>query len=132
MYKFSKTSLDRMSGVDPRLIEIATLALSMSKIDFGIPQNGGVRTESDQYKLFSEGLSQRDGIHKRSAHQDGLAIDLFAYVDGKASWDIGHMAQVAAAMLQASIKLGHKIQWGGFWGGFIDTPHFEIIQENKQ
>ncbi len=132
MYNFSKKSIERMIGVDRRLIEITTLALKISKIDFGVPPFGGVRTESEQYKLFSDGLSQRDGIHKRSAHQYGLAIDLFAYVDGKASWDIGHMAQVAAAMLQAAIKLGYKIQWGGFWDGFSDTPHFEIIEENKQ
>ena len=49
MYNFSKKSIERMIGVDRRLIEITTLALKISKIDFGVPPFGGVRTESEQY-----------------------------------------------------------------------------------
>ena len=126
MYKFSKRSLERMEGVDQRLLDIAHKAISISKIDFGIPKTGGLRTASQQNELFIKGLSQLDGVSKLSKHQSGKALDIYAYVDGKASWDPGYLAQVACAFFQASIDLGYDIEWGGLWKVFIDGPHFEL------
>ena len=127
MYKFSKRSLERMEGIDEKLVIIAHRALSISKIDFGIPEFGGLRNSDQQKKLFDLGKSKVDGTEVKSKHQYGKALDVFAYVDGNASWDIEYMAQIAAAFLQASNSLGYNIIWGGLWENFIDTPHFELV-----
>ena len=59
-------------------------------------------------------------------HQSGLAFDIYAYVDGKASWDRYHLTQVAAALLQAAALLGYPLTWGGNWKSWQDMPHFQL------
>ena len=66
MYKLSEASKERLEGVDSRLLEIIDLALTISKIDFGIPRDGGIRTPEQQNKLFNDGLSKCDGYEKKS------------------------------------------------------------------
>lgn len=130
VYALSARSKARRAGVDPRLIAICDLALQLTVIDFGIPAYGGIRSAKDQLELFNDGKSKCDGVKNRSRHQDGLALDFYAYVDGKASWDEGHLALVAAAFLQAAAMLGHKLQWGGFWVGFRDMPHVQLLEND--
>lgn len=126
MWKLSKSSLKNRSGVDSRLIEINDLALTISPIDFGIPGFAGLRSEVVQFKLFEKGLSKCDGYDKISKHQSGQALDFFAYVKGRASWDEYYLAIVAAAHLQAASILGYKLEWGGFWKSFKDMPHLQL------
>jgi len=125
-YKLGNSSLNNRAGVDPRLIEISDLAISLSNIDFGIPSTGGLRTTEDQAELFTSGVSKADGRTNKSYHQSGKALDVYAYVDGKASWDKLHLALIATAMLQASAQLGYKLKWGGLWKSWQDMPHFEL------
>jgi peptidoglycan L-alanyl-D-glutamate endopeptidase CwlK len=115
MFELSANSRTRMKGIDPNLIAIANLAIKITKVDFGIPKYGGLRTKEDQNKLFNEGKSKADGYVKLSHHQSGEALDFYAYVDGKASWQPNHLAMVACAFLQAASMLGHKINWGCLW-----------------
>ena len=128
-YAFSLSSERNMAGVDIRLKGIAYRALELTKIDFGIPADGGRRTAERQYELFEDGKSRADGYHKKSKHQHGKAIDFFAYVDGEASWDDLHLAMVAAAFLQAASELGIRVRWGGLFKTFKDMPHIELIEE---
>lgn len=109
------TSRTRMTGVEPALIEIANLAIKLSKVDFGIPEDGGIRTKQRQNELFRKGVSKADGYVKLSNHQSGEALDFYAYVDGKASWREDYLAMIAAAFLQAASMLGYKLSWGGLW-----------------
>ena len=125
-FKLSNSSRQRREGVDPRLIEISDRALEISIIDFGIPRDGGLRTAERQMELHLDHKSNCDGIVKLSRHQSGKALDVYAYVDGKASWDKYHLAMVAAAMLQAASELGHELQWGGLWTSPVDYPHFQL------
>lgn len=126
MFKLGQNSLNNRSGVDPRLIEISDLAIQLTNIDFGIPSTGGFRSTEDQAKLWTAGKSKCDGRNNKSYHQTGLALDLYAYVDGHASWEKEHLAIIAAAMLQASAVLGHQLKWGGLWKSWQDFPHFEL------
>ena len=126
-FHLSETSLSRLEGVDSRLVEVVKLAIQITKIDFGIPQDGGLRTAQRQNELFFNGKSKADGFTNRSKHQDGLAIDVFAYVDGKASWDEHHLTHIATAMLASASRLDVRMKWGGHWTGFVDMPHFELI-----
>jgi peptidoglycan L-alanyl-D-glutamate endopeptidase CwlK len=126
MFNLGKNSLNNLVGVDERLIDIAEVAIKLSNIDFGIPSTGGLRTEEVQAKLFADGVSKADGVNSKSYHQSGKALDVYAYVDGKASWDKLHLSLIAAAMLQASAQLGYELKWGGLWKSWQDYPHFEI------
>ena len=125
-FQLSNNSMMNLAGVDDRLIDIADVAIKLSPIDFGIPSTGGLRTAEDQAKLFEDGVSKADGVNNKSYHQTGKALDVYAYVDGKASWDKLHLATIAAAMLQASSQLGYELKWGGLWKSWQDYPHFEI------
>ena len=125
MFKLGSNSLNNRAGVDHRLIEISDRAIQLSIIDFGIPSSGGLRTIKEQAALFTAGKSKADGRTNKSYHQTGRALDVYAYVDGKASWDKLHLALIAAAMLQASSELGYRLTWGGLWK-WQDMPHFQL------
>lgn len=127
MFKLSNRSKERLNGVDERILEIIDLALSLSKIDFGMPEFAGLRTTEQQNKLFKNGLSKCDGYIKKSYHQSGKAFDIYAYVDGGASWDRNYLTHIAAAILQAASMLEYKLEWGGLFDSFTDMPHFQLI-----
>ena len=125
-FKLGANSLNNRAGVDPRLIEISDRAIKISIIDFGIPSSGGLRTTKDQAALFTAGKSKADGRTNKSYHQTGRALDVYAYVDGKASWSVEHLAIVSVAMMQAANELGYKLESGGLWSSFTDWPHFQL------
>ena len=132
MFQLSTKSKQRREGVDPRLIEISDLAIQITVVDFGHPRDGGIRTDERQHELFIDKKSKADGINKKSNHQPaedgyGKALDFYAYVDGKASWEPEHLAIVAAAFLQSASILGYQLSWGGLWKSFQDMPHVELI-----
>lgn len=130
MFYLGKTSKRRLIGVDPRWLQIIDLALALTLIDFGIPGDGGLRSDERQMAMFIDPniKTNCDGITSRSKHQDGLAIDFYAYVDGKASWKPEYLAHITAAILQAASILGFKVRSGMFFrpGGW-DKPHVELI-----
>lgn len=127
MFQFSGSSIANRHGVDRRLIDLSDRALEITKIDFGHPKHAGLRTAYEQNQLFRDGKSKADGYTHRSRHQDGKALDFYAYVDGQASWQKEHLAQVACAFFQAAIELNIKIRWGGLWN-FEDFPHVELVE----
>jgi peptidoglycan L-alanyl-D-glutamate endopeptidase CwlK len=127
MYKLSKRSYERLNGVDAILIAILTEAIKESPFDFGIPRSGGLRTAEEQYILYKDGKSQLDGFKKKSYHQTGKAFDIYAYVDGKASWDKGQLTEIARHIQKvAKDKFNVDLEWGGDWKRFVDMPHFQI------
>lgn len=127
MYQLSSKSKQRREGVDSRLIEISDLAIQITAVDFGHPADAGKRTAERQNELYLDGKSKADGYNRLSRHQSGKALDFYAFVDGKASWDTEHLAMVASAFLQAASILGYKLQWGGLWRSFKDYPHVELM-----
>jgi len=145
MFRLSEKSKERREGVDPRLIEIDDLAIQLTLIDYGHPADAGVRTASRQYELYEDKKSKCDGYIKRSNHQPsddgyGKALDFYAFVNGKASWELDHLTIVACAYLQAAGLLEYKIKWGGFWqrktpryiNGIPygwDAPHIELTED---
>lgn len=127
-YSLSRRSNSRLNTVHPKLQRVIRRAIQITKVDFGIPPDGGLRTAERQYELFLEKVSKCDGTHKKSYHQSGNAVDVYAYVNGAASWDEHDLAMVAAAVLQASAELKIPVEWGGLWD-FTDMPHFQLKKE---
>ena len=125
-FKFGAKSRKRMEGIHPDLIAVLELAIIITKVDFGVPEYGGIRTTDEQKHLFINNKSKADGTINKSYHQTGRAVDVFAYVNGKASWSQPHVSMVACAILQAACQLEVKIGWGGLWTNFVDMPHFQL------
>ena len=148
-YKLSQRSLDRLEGVDERLIAVVKHAITATKIDFGVIQ--GMRTLEMQKELVAKGASQT----MKSKHLVGHAVDLMAYVGGKGSWQLNVYDDLADAMKEAGDTLGVRLRWGAAWHindlrkweytmegamnsyidlrrsqgrrPFIDGPHFELV-----
>ena len=121
-----------MVGVNKDLALVFTEAIKVAPIDFGIPEFGGLRTAEEQFELHRRGSSPNcDGYETLSNHQSGNALDFYAYVDGKASWDKIHLAMVAATIMTTANRLGIELRWGGQFGSAIfhgwDMPHIEVL-----
>ena len=127
MFKLSKSSKENMEGVHPLLIAVAERAIQITKVDFGVPRTGGLRSAELQHVLYKEGSSKCDGYKNKSYHQTGRALDFYAYDKG-ATWDDFKLAMVATAFLQAASELGVKLKWGGNFKSFKDFPHVELVE----
>jgi len=136
-FNFSKRSFERMQGVHPDLIVIFTEAIKTCPIDFGVPATGGLRTVKVQGKLFIDNKSKCDGILSISNHQTGNALDFYAYINKKASWDKVHLSIIAGVIMATAKrllkegKISIKIKWGGEFGSQSfhgwDYPHIEVV-----
>jgi peptidoglycan L-alanyl-D-glutamate endopeptidase CwlK len=127
MYKLSIRSEARLSGVDLVLIDIVKEAIKTSPFDFGIPREGGYRSAEDQHILFLKGASKCDGYKHKSYHQSGKAFDIYGYVDGKATWNVLILTEIARHLQKvAKDEFCIELEWGGDWVNFSDKPHFQI------
>jgi len=131
-FKLSQRSLARLEGVDDIMVELAQKVISKSPIDFGIPAHGGLRTAEEQRELFNTQKSKCDGYDKKSRHQSGRAFDVYAYLNGTASWDKVHLGMIAGCILSEANAMGLKVVWGGTFNSNEfhgwDACHFELIE----
>jgi len=146
-FKLSTRSLGKLEGVDSSLVAVVKRAIELTKVDFGVIY--GMRTEEEQKKLVAAGKSQT----MKSNHLVGKAVDLMAYVDGAACWELNVYDDLCDAMKAAAEELGTPVKWGAAWSEgdirtypgtaedammkyidlrrsqgrrpFIDGPHFE-------
>jgi len=145
-YKFGKKSLQKLARCHPDLQKIMKVAISRSKIDFGITE--GYRSIARQKELFDEGKSKIDGITKMGKHnyQPALAADIYIYhpdleTRRKLAYDKKHLSYVAGLVDAVAEELfdkgitTKKIRWGANWDSdgiidydqsFDDFPHFEL------
>ena len=139
MYQLSSRSRNNLAGVNPLLIDIIEEAIKDSPFDFGIPSSGGHRTADEQNDLYKKGKSKCDGYNKISYHQSGNAFDIYAYVDGKASWKLEHLIPIGKHILNIAKEcFDVDLRWGADWNqngilvyddkeeSFMDAPHFEL------
>lgn len=120
MYKFSQRSLEKLKGVDERLVEVMKIALTKSKNDFGITE--GLRDIETQKRYVAEGKSQT----MKSYHLEGKAVDVVIYKNGKVTWDLKYYKELNDLVQEIAKEKGYKITWGGSWKTLVDGPHFQI------
>ena len=48
----------------------------------------------------------------KSKHLEGKAVDLMAYIDGRASWELNLYDEIADAMKEASKETEVNLRWG--------------------
>jgi len=108
-FKLSQRSLDRMEGVDERLVAVAKSAIGHTKTDFGVIC--GLRTIEEQRELVDKGASKT----MKSKHIEGRALDLMAYVGSRGSWELNLYDDLADAVKQGAIDVGVAVRWGAAW-----------------
>ena len=147
-FNLSQKSLDRLEGVNDDMVRVVKKAIELTKVDFGVIC--GLRTVEEQEELVAKGASQT----MNSKHIDGLAVDLMAYLGGRASWELNLYDDIADAMKEAAKLENVGVRWGAAWQidnmadwdgtmeeamnayidlrrsqgrrPFIDGPHFEL------
>jgi peptidoglycan L-alanyl-D-glutamate endopeptidase CwlK len=130
------------------MVRVVKKAIELTKVDFGVIC--GLRTVEEQEELVAKGASQT----MKSKHIDGLAVDLMAYLGGRASWELNLYDDIADAMKEAAKLENVGVRWGAAWQidnmadwdgtmeeamnayidlrrsqgrrPFIDRPHFEL------
>lgn len=117
---FSERSKAKFKGVDPRLKQVADIALQRSPFDFGI--TCGLRTVEEQKALVAKGASKT----MKSKHLEGRAIDFVVYINGKPNWDLSNYEKVAQVFLEVGKELGIELEAGAFWKTFKDGPHIQL------
>lgn len=133
MFVLGKTSLARLTGVDPKLVNIVKRAIEISEVDFTVLE--GVRTLARQRELYAQGRTTPGKIvtwTMKSKHIEGKAVDLVPY---PLDWnDLSKFDKIKHAMFRAAAEQGVNIRWGADWNsngiarekGEYDSPHFEI------
>jgi peptidoglycan L-alanyl-D-glutamate endopeptidase CwlK len=130
-YRYSSHSRTNIESTSEMMQELCNRAMEIANKrklfcpDYGISE--GKRTTPRQQYLFKDGASKCDGIDKRSAHQDGMAIDYFAYIDGKASYDPGSLALIFTCFQEAASDMNIQIKWGGNFNSIADCCHIELV-----
>ena len=149
MYKLSNRSKKRLEGVKPVIVDIIEEAIKESPFDFGIPADGGKRTKKRQKELYSRGRTTAQlvskGItdipgnplrtkitwtlnskHLPKADGYGYAFDIYAYVNGGASWSLQYLEPIARHLQKiAKEKFDVDLVWGqDVWGK--DGAHFQV------
>ena len=125
-YSFSRRSLQKLNTCDSKIINVMTLAIKVSEVDFGITE--GTRTLATQQKYFAEGRSKCDGITDKSRHQSNPseAVDFYCWVNGKINYEDKYMGYVAGIIFNLGFQIGIDLEWGGLWRNFKDTPHIQL------
>lgn len=108
-YKLSTRSLNKLVGVNPKLVSVVKRAIEVTTIDFGVIQ--GLRTAAEQKALVAKGASQT----MDSKHLTGNAVDVMAYIGSRDSWELNLYDDIAAAFRTAARELGVKVRWGAAW-----------------
>lgn len=139
MFLFGNSSNKKLDTVNEIMQKIFRKAITRSPIDFGISH--GKRLAEEQYALFTKvpPVTKCDGYIKISKHQDGNAVDIYAYVNGKASYDPRYVLMIAGVILSTALEMGYLLKWGGDFDGDLnwdendswDKVHFEFIGQVK-
>ena len=142
MHKFGKRSLEKLETCHEDLQKIMKLAISRSRIDFGISE--GHRSKERQLELYETGKSKvQSGKHNENP---SMACDIYVWHDDpevrrEKQYDeaslayIGGVVQSCASELKSNNKIIHDLRWGGNWDSdgeiitdqsFQDLPHFQL------
>ncbi len=121
-FRFGNSSTTKLLTCHEDLQKILQLAITRSRIDFGISE--GHRSLARQKQLFDEGKSQIDGIKKKGKHnfKPSLAADIYVYHSDletrrKLVYDKASLCYIAGIVISCAEELlekdeiTHKVRW---------------------
>lgn len=123
MYKWSKTSLERLNSCDKRLQDMANMMLERSEFDLTI--TCGHRSKDEQDLAYLNGNSKARFGESKHNFYPSLAVDIVPY---PIKWDSKdkRWQEMALNAMWCAGKLGFEITWGGSFKTLCDCPHFEM------
>lgn len=108
-------SMTNLAGVDPALIAVAELAISISDQDFGFTEPQ-LRTLAEEEAKVASGASHTlHSHHLPQTNGFGGACDAVPWDGAQFVWEWPRIFVVASAFKRASVQLGTDITWGGVW-----------------
>lgn len=135
MYVLGKQSKENIKEIHPILRGLVIETIKVTRQDFGIIKGGGFRTAELQNYYYKIGTSTKDGYEKLSYHQSGNAVDLIPWNGQKYTWE----SQLAFERIHSAVMEvwwrdiwcqddndDFKLEWGGLWKGFPDSPHYQL------
>ena len=124
MYKFSRASAYKLSGIDEGLAAVVRRALSYNEIDITVI--AGMRSIQEQRDLYARGRTApgpKVTWTMSSKHLIGEAVDVVPY---PIVWqDTPRFKQLALLMYKAADELDVSVTWGGNWAT-PDYPHWQL------
>jgi len=139
-FSFSGASFAHLGRVHPDLAKVARRAIEITPYDFGVVE--GLRTAARQKELFAaEKTTTLKSLHLPQCDGFSHAYDIAVYANGTNVYKlrqtglitekemVGYFRKVIQAHFTAAIELGVKIEAGGLWRTFVDSPHFQLNQK---
>ena len=124
MYKFGKRSLERLKGVDSKLVNVLNELVKI--MDVTVIE--GLRSADRQQELLKKGATKV----KYSKHMEGKAVDIAPY---PIDWEDRDRFHYMGGMIRGIAKqLNISVRWGGDWdsdgetkdNSFDDLVHVEL------
>ena len=126
MFKFSKTSLQKLNTVDQNLQLLANEVIKISPIDFAITE--AFRDRMRQKELYNDGKSKT----LNSKHCECKAIDIVCCKEGYTE-PLRDIYIVVGLFIAVAKQLNIKIRVGALWdktstkdNNFIDAFHIQV------
>lgn len=126
MYKFSKKSADILKRADTLLQRVANEAIK--EIDFSVICS--VRSKSEQMRAYNAGKSRAKWGQSPHNYEPSLAIDIVPY---PLDWnDLVAFERLGTVFLKVAAKQGVSLEWGKYFSGLVDYPHFQLRDWQKR
>lgn len=129
MFELDTKSLNRLNGVDKRLVDLTKQVAKITPICFQITE--GYRDRMRQKELYAEGKSKIDGEIKLGKHQLGKAVDIVCCKEGYTE-PLRDIYIVVGLFIAVAKQLNIKIRVGALWdktstkdNNFVDAFHIE-------
>ena len=130
MFELDAKSLNRLNGVDKRLVDLTKQVAKITPIRFQITE--GYRDRMRQKELYAEGKSKIDGEIKLGKHQLGKAVDIVCCKEGYTE-PLRDIYIVVWLFIAVAKQLNIKIRVGALWdktstkdNNFLDAFHIEV------
>lgn len=83
------------------------------------------RNKNEQNKAFYRGKSLLRFPKSKHNSYPSMAVDIIPLQEGK--YTFRQLSKIAKRIAK---ELNINVQWGGDWHGFIDMPHWELIEQD--
>ena len=130
MFELDAKSLNRLNGVDKRLVDLTKQVAKITPIRVQITE--GFRDRMRQKELYAEGKSKIDGEVKLGKHQLGKAVDIVCCKEGYTE-PLRDIYIVVGLFNAVAKQLNIKIRVGALWdktstkdNNFLDAFHIEV------
>lgn len=133
----TRSSLPRLKGVHPSLVQMVTRLDKICPIDFGIPEEGGVRSKAAALRNADKGTGVPDSLHCLQSDGYGWAVDLVPHILGKLGWDQATCEAMRPYVFRAADECNVLVQHGADWDADDrtgeaalkewDWPHYQLI-----